>query len=260
MKRNILNEIVAQNREVLELKKKDMPFDAVASLAAEAPKRASFAEAFRGPGIHVIAELKKASPSKGMIRENLDVPALAKSLKDAGAAALSVLTEPFFFLGGLPNLRLAANTVSIPLLRKDFIFDEYQILEAKANGASAILLIAAMLTSDEFNRLLDFAHQYGLAVLGEAHTESELEVASTADLVGVNARDLKTFSTSLERSAELIATLKSCGKPVIAESAVRTHEDILMLRNAGASGFLIGETLMRAADPGAKLKELLQCS
>ena len=259
MNRNILNEIVTQNREVLELKKKGMPFKMIESLAAEAPERASFVEAFRGPGIHVIAELKKASPSKGLIRENLDVPVLAKSLKDAGAAALSVLTEPFYFKGGLNNLRIASETVSIPLLRKDFIFDEYQILEAKANGASSILLIAAMLTAGEFKRLLDFAHQYGLAVLGEAHTESELEVASTADLVGVNARDLKTFSTSLERSAELIVKLKGCGKPVVAESAVRTHEDILMLQNAGASGFLIGETLMRAADPGAKLKELLQC-
>ena len=260
MNRNILNEIVTQNREVLELKKKGMPFNVIAAMAADAPDRASFADAFRGPGIHVIAELKKASPSKGMIREDLDVPVLAKALNDAGAAALSVLTEPFFFLGGLRNLRMAANTVSIPLLRKDFIFDEYQILEAKVNGASAILLIAAMLDAGEFRRLLDFAHENGLSVLGEAHKESELEVASTADLVGVNARDLKTFSTSLERSAELIATLKSCGKPVIAESAVRTHEDILMLQNAGASGFLIGETLMRAADPGAKLKELLQCS
>ncbi len=259
MKRDILNEIVTQNREVLEMKKKGMPFKMVASLAAGAPERASFTEAFRGPGIHVIAELKKASPSKGMIREDLDVSALAKSLKDAGAAALSVLTEPFFFLGGLQNLRMAANAVSIPLLRKDFIFDEYQILEAKANGASAILLIAAMLKPDEFKRLLDFAHEYGLAVLGEAHTESELEVAASADLVGVNARDLKTFSTSLERSAELIAKLNPCGKTVVAESAVRTHEDILMLQNAGATGFLIGETLMRAADPGAKLKELLKC-
>ncbi len=257
---SILNEIVTRNRAALEAKKQDMPFDAVAALASEAPERPSFAEAFRGPGIHVIAELKKASPSKGLIREDLNVPVLAGSLKDAGAAALSVLTEPFYFKGGLENLRLAAETVSIPLLRKDFIFDPYQILEAKAYGASAILLIAAMLNADEFKRLLDIAHQCGLAVLGEAHTESELEVASTADLVGVNARDLKTFSTSLERSAELIAKLKSCGKPVIAESAVRTHEDILMLQNAGASGFLIGETLMRAADPGAKLKELLQCS
>ena len=257
---SILNEIVTRNRAALDLKKQDVPFEEVAALAAEAPERASFVEAFRGPGIHVIAELKKASPSKGLIREDLDVPVLAKSLRNAGAAALSVLTEPFYFKGGLENLRIASETVSIPLLRKDFIFDTYQILEAKAFGASAILLIAAMLDAGEFERLLDFAHQYGLAVLGEAHTESELEVASTADLVGVNARDLKTFSTSLERSAELIATLEGCGKPLIAESAVRTHEDILMLQNAGASGFLIGETLMRAADPGAKLKELLQCS
>ena len=257
---SILNEIVTRNRAALEAKKQKTPFDAVVALAADAPERASFVEAFRGPGIHVIAELKKASPSKGLIRENLDVPVLAESLKDAGAAALSVLTEPFFFLGGLGNLKMASETVSIPLLRKDFIFDPYQILEAKAYGASAVLLIAAMLEADEFRRLLDFAHQCGLDVLGEAHTESELELAATADLAGVNARDLKTFSTSLERSAALIAKLKTSGKPVVAESAVRTHEDIRMLRDAGASGFLIGETLMRAADPGEKLKELLQCS
>ena len=256
---NILNEIVTRNRAALETKKLAVPFDELAARAADAPERADFVEAFRGPGIHVIAELKKASPSKGLIRESLDVPVLAEALKDAGAAALSVLTEPFFFQGDLENLRLASETVSIPLLRKDFIFDTYQILEAKAYGASAVLLIAAMLNADEFKRLLDSAHQCGLAVLGEAHTESELELASSADLVGVNARDLKTFSTSLERSAELISKLKSRGKPVVAESAVRTGEDIRMLHNAGASGFLIGETLMRADAPGAKLKELLQC-
>jgi indole-3-glycerol phosphate synthase len=256
---SILNEIVTKNRAELELKKKALPFDRLAAMAADAPVRPSFTEAFRGSKIHVIAELKKASPSKGPIRETLDVPALAESLKNAGAAALSVLTEPFFFKGGLENLELASKTVSIPLLRKDFIFDPYQILEAKAYGASAVLLIAAMLNADEFKRLLDFAHQCGLAALGEAHTESELELAASADLAGVNARDLKTFSTSLERSAELIAKLTPCGKPVVAESAVRTREDIDMLHAAGASGFLIGETLMRAADPGAKLKELLQC-
>lgn len=256
---SILNEIVTRNRAALELKKRSLPFDKLAAMAADAQERPSFIEAFRGPGIHVIAELKKASPSKGLIREDLNVPALAADLKEAGAAALSVLTEPFYFKGGLENLALASKTVSVPLLRKDFIFDPYQILEAKAHGASAILLIAAMLNTDEFRRLLDFAHQCGLAVLGEAHTESELERAASADLAGVNARDLKTFSTSLERSAKLIAELESCGKPVIAESAVRTGEDIRMLREAGASGFLIGETLMRAADPGAELKELLQC-
>ena len=254
---NILLEIVERNRPALAERKRALPLPELAAMAAGAPARPKFAEAFRAPGIHVIAELKKASPSKGLIREDLDVPALAKQFEDAGAAALSVLTEPFYFRGGLDNLRLAAATVSIPLLRKDFVFDPYQILEAKANGASAVLLIAAMLNADEFKRLLDFAHDLGLDVLGEAHTEAELELATAADLVGVNARDLKTFSTSLESSAALIAKLKNCGKPVVAESAVRTHEDILMLREAGASGFLIGETLMRAAEPGAKLKELL---
>ncbi len=254
---NILQEIVERNRPALAERKRALPVAELAAIAADVPARPKFAETFRGPGIHVIAELKKASPSKGMIRENLDVPVLAKQLEDAGAAALSVLTEPFYFKGGLENLRNAAATVSLPLLRKDFIFDPYQILEAKANGASAVLLIAAMLDADTFRILLDFAHELGLDVLGEAHTEAELELAETADLCGVNARDLKTFSTSLEASAGLIAKLKTSGKPVIAESAVRTHEDIRMLRNAGASGFLIGETLMRASEPGVKLKELL---
>ena len=151
---NILQEIVERNRPALAERKHALPLPELAALAAEAPARPKFAEAFRGPGIHVIAELKKASPSKGLIREDLDVPVLAKQLEDAGAAALSVLTEPFYFKGGLENLRLAAKTVSIPLLRKDFIFDPYQILEAKANGASAVLLIAAMLNADEFRRVL----------------------------------------------------------------------------------------------------------
>ena len=256
----ILEEIVARNRPALEARKQALPFAELAALAAEAPARPGFADAFRGPGIHVIAELKKASPSKGVIRESLDVPTLAKRLEESGAAALSVLTEPFYFQGSLDNLRNAAKTVALPLLRKDFIFDPYQILEAKANGASAVLLIASMLNADEFRRLLDCAHENGLDVLGEAHTEAELELAASADLAGVNARDLRTFSTSLEHSARLVAKLKSCGKPVIAESAVRTHDDIMMLREAGASGFLIGETLMRGDDPGAELGRLLRCS
>ena len=254
---DILHEIVGRNRPALEKRKRDLPFAELAALAAAAPARPKFADAFLTPGIHVIAELKKASPSKGIIREGLDVPVLAKQLEDAGATALSVLTEPYYFKGGLENLRKAAETVSIPLLRKDFIFDPYQVLEAKACGASAVLLIAAMLDADMFRLLLDFAHELGLDVLGEAHTESELDLVVAADLVGVNARDLKTFSTSLESSAALIAKLGRCGRPVVAESAVRTGEDIRMLHAAGASGFLIGETLMRASEPGAKLKELL---
>ena len=255
---SILAEIVAKLRPRLEERKRTLHRETLEALAANAPARPRFAEAFRKPGLHVIAELKKASPSKGLIREQFDVPSLAIELAQNGATALSVLTEPNYFLGSEANLSLAAKAVSIPLLRKDFIFDEYQILEAKAYGASCVLLIAAMLSPEEFAHLLAFAHLVGLNVLGEAHNEAELEVAVQADLVGVNARDLKTFHTSLDHSAALIRTISS-DRIAIAESAVRTRDDMDMLTAAGARGFLIGETLMRADHPGLALKELLCC-
>ena len=254
---NILSEIVAKLRPRLEERKRTLHRDTLEALAANAPKRAPFAAAFRTPGLHVIAELKKASPSKGLIREHLDVQTLAAELAQNGATALSVLTEPNYFLGSEANLSLAAKTVAIPLLRKDFIFDEYQILEAKLLGASCVLLIAAMLSPERFKELLDFAHSMGLAVLGEAHTEAELAIAVQADLVGVNARNLKSFETSLETSAALIAKIPSTSI-AIAESAIRNADDIHTLQASGARGFLIGETLMRAEQPGQALKELLQ--
>lgn len=255
---NILSEIVEKLKPRLENRKCALPMEVLAEQAAQAPTRPKFAAAFRSDGLHVIAELKKASPSKGLIRNNFDVQSLAIELAENGAAALSVLTEPNYFLGSEENLLMAAQVVSIPLLRKDFIFDEYQILEAKVLGASCILLIAAMLPSERFLQLLEYAHFQGLDVLGEAHSEEELKTAVAADLVGVNARDLRTFKTSLERSAELICTIPK-DRVAIAESAVRSRVDMDMMTAAGAKGFLIGETLMRAEHPGLKLKELLQC-
>ena len=254
---NILAEIVEKLRPRLEERKRALPLPDLLKLAENAPSRPRFTDAFQGTGIHIIAELKMASPSKGRIRETLDVPTLAKELAANGAAALSVLTEPHYFLGSEQNLSLAAQSVSLPLLRKDFIFDEYQIAEAKQLGASCVLLIAAMLSAERFRQLLDYAHGLGLQVLGEAHTEEELEIAVGADLVGVNARDLHTFHTSLERSANLLRRIPE-EKVAIAESAVRTRAEMEMLMAAGARGFLIGETLMRAEHPGLKLKELLQ--
>ena len=254
---NILHEIVERNRPALAVRKACVPAAELERKLDELPPRPDFADAFAGPGTHVIAELKKASPSKGVIREDLDVPVLAAALERGGAAALSVLTEPFYFLGGLDNLRLAAEHCALPLLRKDFIIDEYQILEAKCAGASAVLLIATLLPAASFRRLAAFAHRLGLRVLGEVHDAAELETVADADLIGVNARDLRTFSASLEHSAALIR--QAAGeKPVIAESAVKSREDMQMLTRAGAGGFLIGETLMRADDPGEKLKELLK--
>ena len=253
---NILAEIVEKLRPRLEGRKRALPMQELLRLAEAAPSRPSFTAAFQGSGLHVIAELKMASPSKGRIRESLDVPSLANELAMNGASALSVLTEPNYFLGSEENLSLAAKAVSLPLLRKDFIFDEYQIAEARQLGASCILLIAAMLTKERFAQLLAFAHSLGLQVLGEAHTEEELAIAEDADLIGINARDLHTFKTSLERSAELLRLIPK-GKTAIAESAVRTRAEMEMLFDAGANGFLIGETLMRAEHPGLKLKELL---
>ena len=255
---NILHEIVERNRPLLAERKARVSLAALEAGLKNVPARPGFAAAFAGAGVHVIAELKSASPSRGVIREPLAVKELAGSLAAAGAAALSVLTEPLYFHGSLENLQLAASAVPLPLLRKDFIVDPYQIAEAKACGASAVLLIAALLDKAAFAELANYAHALGLDVLGEVHTEAEIETVAPADLIGVNARDLRDFSTSLERSAALIATLHT-EKPVIAESAVRTGEEMRRLRAAGASGFLIGETLMRAPDPGEKLKELLSC-
>ena len=257
---DILQTIVARNLPLLEERKAKLPQALLEKQAAQAPERPSFVQAFLPAATpRVIGELKAASPSKGVIREPLEVPALARELAEAGATALSVLTEPLFFHGSLENLRRAASACQIPLLRKDFLHDPYQLLEAKAAGASAVLLIAAMLEPSRFRMLCQEARALGLQVLGEAHTPEELETAAQGDLLGVNARDLKTFHTSLETSARLleVAASRYPERPLIAESAVATRKDMDMLASAGARGFLIGETLMRASSPGAKLKELL---
>ncbi len=253
---NILAEIVEKSRPQLEARKRECPEERLAERIGALPARPRFAAAFRGSGIHIIAELKKASPSKGPIRPDLELLSTARSLERAGAAALSIRTARHYLLGDVADLALVSGGVRLPLLRKDFIYDEYQIREAKAYGASCVLLIAAMLSPARFSELLDFAHSLELDVLGEAHTEAELEVATGADLVGVNARDLRTFETSLDRAAALLRTIPH-DRIAVAESAVKTRDDIAMLQAAGARGFLIGETLMRANHPADALKELL---
>lgn len=217
-----------------------------------------FPAALRGRGTRVIAELKAASPSKGVIRTDFPVAELARELELAGAAALSVLTEPEFFRGRLENLELARREVRIPLLRKDFVVDEYQLLEARVAGADAVLLIAALLTPEELHRLTDRAHRLGLAVLGEAHDEAELGMLldSGVDMIGVNARDLRTFRTDLATTARLLQRIPPERLPV-AESAIRDRADVRVMEAAGAAALLVGETLMRAPHPGMALKGLL---
>lgn len=210
-------------------------------------------------GIAVIAELKKASPSRGLIRADFDPLTLAKELEAAGAAALSVLTDEEFFQGSLENLRIASTSTQIPCLRKDFIVDEFQLLEARANRADAILLIVAALSQAELVALSKKSRELALDVLCEAHDETELKRALDAgcDLVGVNSRDLRTFKVDLETAFRLV---KLIPKEVVsvAESGIHTREDIARLGFVGYQAFLIGELLMKVEHPGAALQELLR--
>jgi indole-3-glycerol phosphate synthase len=209
-------------------------------------------------GVAVIAELKKASPSKGLIRAEFCVEELAKELEEAGAAALSVLTDEEFFQGSLENLRMASAAVKVPCLRKDFIVDEFQLLEARANSADAVLLIVAALTNAELNRLAVGAGLHGLDVLCEVHDEGELQRVLDAgcDLIGVNTRDLRTFKVDVETAFRLAERLPK-GVLRVAESGIRSGDDIARLRAAGYQAFLIGESLMRAEKPGEALRVLV---
>jgi indole-3-glycerol phosphate synthase len=209
-------------------------------------------------GIAVIAELKKASPSKGLIRGDFVPAKLARELERAGAVALSVLTDEFFFQGSLENLRIASAETRLPCLRKDFIVDEFQILEARANSADAILLIVAALSNRELIELARIAADHELDVLCEVHDEEELSRALDAglNLIGVNNRDLRTFKVDLGTAFRLAQQMPE-NVLAVAESGIESGSDIARLRSAGYKAFLIGETLMKAPSPGDALKELL---
>ena len=209
-----------------------------------------------GPAI--IAELKKASPSRGLIRSDFDPAAFAKQLAQAGATALSVLTEEEYFQGSLENLRVASRGTPLPCLRKDFIVDEFQLLEARANNADAILLIVAALEQPQLASLAERAAALQLDVLCEVHDEEELGRAldGGCELIGVNSRDLRTFKVDLG-TAFRVADLLPYGVVAVAESGIENGADIARLRAAGYDGFLIGETLMKVDSPGEALKKVL---
>jgi len=255
-----LPEILAHTRTVVAERKASADLRALErAAAAHSPRgfaRALQAKATTGPA--VIAELKKASPSRGLIRSEFDATALAKQMEAGGAAVLSVLTDEKFFQGSLETLRRASAAVSIPCLRKDFMLDEFQVLEARANAADAILLIVAALTDAELRALRDSAKAHGLDVLCEVHDRAELERALALDCecIGVNSRDLRTFEVSLDRACELAQSLPANAVKV-AESGIHTAADMQRLRAAGYGAFLIGESLMRQAHPGEALAKLL---
>ena len=259
----LLEQILTRTRQTVGERQPRISLAALEARAALHQPR-GFARALRiaaASGPAILAEIKKASPSKGLIRAEFDVPFLARSLRDGGAAALSVLTDEPFFEGSLAYLETASETSGLPCLRKDFIVDAWQILEAKAYRADAVLLIAAALTDGELAEFTEVAHSLGLDVLCEVHTAAELARVRDlgCDAYGVNNRDLATFAVRLETSLELAAALPA-GAVHVAESGICSIEDVQRLREAGFHAFLIGESLMREPDPGAALAEWLGAS
>jgi indole-3-glycerol phosphate synthase len=257
---DLLATIVAATRRIVEVRQAREPLSALAERASAAPSRAGrFQAALSRPDrVNVIAECKRRSPSKGVLRADYDVVAIATGYADAGAAAISVLTEPTFFDGSLEHLAAVRAAVDVPLLRKDFIVSEYQLLEAKAAGADAILLIVAALRPVELKVLHDHARRHGLDALVEVHDATELAIAidAGARVVGVNNRDLRTLEVDVHASDELVARMPS-DVIAVSESGLRTAEDLRRLRGLGYRAFLVGERFMTRPDPGAELRGLL---
>jgi len=256
---NILDRIVEARRESIAHRKRVLP-EVALKIAVEkkAPPARDFLGALSRDAINIIAELKKASPSLGLIRDDYDPPSLATLLEGAGAAALSVLTEEDFFRGSLSHLKEASQVTSIPILRKDFIIDPWQVWEARAAGADAFLLITAILDDESLRELLGLGRSLHMEALVEVHSRGEVDraVRASARIIGVNNRDLRNFQVRLETSLELADSIpQDC--VAVTESGIHNTEHIARLRSAGFDAFLIGERLMKRADPAAALRDLL---
>ncbi len=256
---NILEEIAAYKRDFVRQCKSRRSMADMRSAAGDAPPPADFGAALQGDGMAVIAEIKKASPSKGIIREDFDPERIAASYSENGASALSVLTDQAYFQGHDDYLIRARRIAELPVLRKDFTIDAYQIYEARVIGADAILLIVALMDGGrQLEDLIGLSKELEMAALVEVHDDGELQqsLASTADLIGINNRDLRTFETTLETTFALRPAIPD-GVTVVSESGMNSSDDVERLAEAGIDAVLIGEAMMREPDPGAKLRELL---
>jgi indole-3-glycerol phosphate synthase len=255
---NVLERIVASTREDVRRRRREVPLSALESALAAPREDRPFSEALTRPGVSVIAEHKRRSPSAGVIREGATVADVVLAYERGGAAALSILTESKNFGGSLDDLREARAASHLPILRKDFIVDVYQVYESAAAGADAILLIVAAIERDVLAQLYDEARALDLDVLVEVHDEPELASALEvvdADVIGINNRDLGDFSVDLDRTFALLADVPA-GKTVVSESGFHSREQLDELERVGVDGVLVGETLMRAPDPEAALRAL----
>ena len=254
----ILDEIVAHKRGEIERRRRALPLEAVQAAAQQAPPARDLAAALRRPGVSLVAEIKRTSPSKGPLRPDLDPVALARAYEAHGAAAISVLTDGRFFGGSLADLAAVRESIDLPILCKDFLLDPYQVYEARVAGADAVLLIVAALDDGALRDLYRLAGDLGMAALVEVHDAGELvrALALRPAIVGVNNRDLRTFEVDLETTARL-RPLVPQGTLLVAESGVRDRADVERVSAIGADAALVGEALVRAADPGARVRELL---
>lgn len=257
---DILKKIVEVKSEEVERLKTDAPLDSLLARIEWQADPLNFAANLKGAGVKVIAEVKRASPSRGVLRENLNPAWLATQYVKNGAAAISVLTNKDHFQGSLSDLEAAgavAHTHTVPVLRKEFIFDPYQVHEARAYGADAILLIVSMLDTVALVGLKKLAQDYGMQCLVEVHDETEMDIAIEvgAEIIGINNRDLRTFHTTLDVTDRLGHRVPA-ESILVSESGLRTRDDLERVRRAGASAVLIGDALVSAPDPGVKLREL----
>jgi indole-3-glycerol phosphate synthase len=256
----ILDRIVSDNLKELEDKKRRLPVTRLQQMASEQPPALSLASALQGNGIRLIAEIKKASPSRGVIRSDFDPVEIAKIYADNGAAAISVLTETRHFQGSIDHLNNIRRALSnkLPLLRKDFIVDPYQIYESRAYGADSLLLIVAILKRQMLQELLNLSHEMNMSCLVEVHNEAEVEMAveSGAKIIGINNRDLNTFNMDMSTTGKLRPLIPR-DRIVVSESGIKNRGDIEELRRAGADAVLIGEYLMSASDIAVRMRELL---
>jgi indole-3-glycerol phosphate synthase len=254
----ILQKIIENKKEEIERQKKILPLGELRQMLVDRPPTRDFDGAIRNRDCAVIAEVKRSSPSKGRIREDFDPVGIAGIYEDNGASAISILTERKFFEGRAAYIPQIGRSVKLPLLRKDFIIDPYQINEARVLGADALLLIARILEAGEMRDFLGIASELGLAALVEVHNEADVEkaVSSGARIVGINNRDLATFRTDLDVSIRLARRIPKA-ITVVSESGIDSRGEIEKLMEAGIHAFLVGESLMRAKDMGKKLRELL---
>jgi indole-3-glycerol phosphate synthase len=253
-----LQNIVDHKVRDLEVRRRERPLRTLREAPLFARPRRDFAAALAEPGRRIVAEVKRSSPSLGRIRDDFDPVAIAAAYAAAGAAAISVLTEERFFEGSLAYLAAIRECVDVPLLRKDFLFEPYQVYETRAAGADAFLLIAAILRTEIIRELVALGQEMEMTALVEVHTAEQLDraLAAGATVIGINNRDLETFVTRLETGLELLGAVPP-GRTVVIESGLKTAADLARFEAVGVRAFLIGETFMRAPEPGAALRELL---